>query len=103
MAGAMYTHFAPNFTTNTLGADRTITATSIHVYGITIASSSASTRIVTIEDTAGNAYMTIVIAADTTVIMDIPFLAGAGLVMNINTDDALVIFTAFHSALTGSA
>jgi hypothetical protein len=104
MSGNHYTGFAPNFTQNTLAADRVITAGSIHVYGFVVANDDdAAVRTVSLEDADGNTYVHLVLPVNTTVVSDIPFLAANGLSVTADTNDADLTFTVFHSAIQGAA
>lgn len=65
------------------------------VWGIVLAETGGTTRTVTITDTDNTTLMSIRVTANTTVAIDIPFLADNGLKVVIPAADVTV--TVFHS------
>ena len=71
----------------------------ITVYGITVANKHTSNMSIEFQTGTGNVEFTIVVPAETSHTMDIPFLADGGLTVDAPASNgALVLVTVFHSA-----
>jgi hypothetical protein len=104
----MISTIAPNYTRAVLSADAVITTASVVVLGWSITSSSSTQRIVTFEDKDGNVYQDVVIGPGNAGVSafyksNIPFLAANGLTIDIDTADALVKVTVFHTNTAGAS
>lgn len=98
---AYYATLASNITTGDLTSALSIATGSVHVYGIVVANTAAAAVDVTVQNNAGTTIMVLTVPADSTVVMNVPFLAAGGIKFAAGAVDTKV--TVLHSNTSGAA
>ncbi len=97
----LHGQFASTFTHATLATAATVPANlaggSINVYGIVLSNIDGTARDFTIADNDGTSIAVVAVAAQETVVIDVPFLADNGLTISADVADAAATVTVFHS------
>jgi len=95
--------FAGSRTHVTLDVTRTIKATrGLQIYGIVVANVTGASDTVTFTDASSLAVLVVRLLANTTEVINIPWLADNGLIVSAGTPSASMFVTVFHNNLEGS-